>query len=574
MYVGKTIEQRSDVASFIGTLNRALKTSVLYPPESKLPSEFRESCWVSLRKSLADMGLVNLEISRSEISFDGESVYSAQDEEISLASIIHRDGIRSLSFREGIPREEFDSVFAAILAVYARSEEYEDLANLLWEADLDFVDYEAVDNFTVTEMSLTSTIRPDDAGELQYNDIIAREQEDGDFSGLDLSELSSSTLELFSSSSMMMNLQRFKSEENDAIIELIRNDQQVSVEFAAIDLLFDIAHGEREKTEFLKTAETIDSVFNRLLEAEVFPLLVYLLGKLKKASDDVDAAVPHKAQRFLESYHRSGDRIRISHLTKILNRSEDQNLEPLQTYLEELDWSSLAQLVWMLGELKYYPARKAVCSILQEKGRKKPEIIAGAVYDSRWYVVRNAASILGEIATEKCVAPLKRASEHEDERVRWEAAAALGKINSRLADEVLITLLHDESARIRRTAARHIVRRRFEPAYGSILSMVKDKGFKFASPSEQKEFLNALAATGGSRAFSVLKKIAKRWTPFGKEACKSLKELAVHALALIEDDRVDSTLEGWARSSKRNLSEWARSALKRRSRDKLGREDS
>ena len=69
---------------------------------------------------------------------------------------------------------------------------------------------------------------------------------------------------------------------------------------------------------------------------------------------------------------------------------------------------------------------------------------------SLWYVVRNAASLLGETNAEVAVPALGRLLKHEEERVRIAAVVALGQIGGPDAMSRLEKSLHDPSLDVRR----------------------------------------------------------------------------------------------------------------------------
>jgi hypothetical protein len=72
--------------------------------------------------------------------------------------------------------------------------------------------------------------------------------------------------------------------------------------------------------------------------------------------------------------------------------------------------------------------------------------------DARWYVVRNAADLLGELQVAAAEGPLSELFRHDDERVRRAAAAALGKLGTPRASQLLHQALRDASPQVRTQA--------------------------------------------------------------------------------------------------------------------------
>jgi len=100
-------------------------------------------------------------------------------------------------------------------------------------------------------------------------------------------------------------------------------------------------------------------------------------------------------------------------------------------------------------------------------------ILIGALGHSQWYIVRNAACLLGEMEAEKADAALARLLDHPDERVREAATGALAKLDTRTARLALQQLLHDRSPRVRLHAVEAFARNR-EARIAAPLSVALD----------------------------------------------------------------------------------------------------
>jgi hypothetical protein len=80
-------------------------------------------------------------------------------------------------------------------------------------------------------------------------------------------------------------------------------------------------------------------------------------------------------------------------------------------------------------------------------------MLIDALGHPQWYIVRNAASLLGEMREPMADQALARLLEHRDERVREAAAAALSRIDTSTARIALQRMLQDRSPRVRLHAA-------------------------------------------------------------------------------------------------------------------------
>ena len=80
--------------------------------------------------------------------------------------------------------------------------------------------------------------------------------------------------------------------------------------------------------------------------------------------------------------------------------------------------------------------------------------------DARWFVVRNAADLLGEMQVAEAEEPLSLLSKHEDERVRRAATGALMSLGTPRALKAIQQALTDPAPATRMQAAAALVGRK------------------------------------------------------------------------------------------------------------------
>ncbi|MBD3218069.1 MAG: hypothetical protein GF310_07315 [candidate division Zixibacteria bacterium] len=565
---GKTERGTTEsLSEFFNVFSKGIKTSLIYPPDNPIPREFKRSGWNKLKKHLQHFGSIEIDIDSDSFLDRGSIIHNAPSREENLPRILHRDGIRRLLFRDTLEQSEWEQFFDDILTVIRAGDDYEDLVNLFWQRDFANIDYDVVDNFSLAEIEDDYTGRQ--SQEVEYSDVIFSESRVENENALDaLNDQSTNEFDDIpadqDSIAMFKNIQEFSSAERSHLEELMAADADLIIEFEAIDLVFDILLSEDEMTGFDESVETIDSMFDKMLENEQFPLLVYLIKRMKECHSEICKNSQTFASKFKDSLARVGDRIRIAKITNLLNSGENCDLDGIRLYLEELEWESLPSLIWMLGELNYFPARKMVIEALANKGRQRIDIIGNAIYDSRWYVIRNAALILGEIGNPKGLSYLRKAMEHFDERVRWEAVAAIEKLASLSDLEILLPHLRDDSQRIRHKIIEMFSTNCFKPAFDRISIIIKSGSFNDMEYEEQRDFLKALALTGEKDALPILKKMVKKINLFSSESVEKKKEAALHAISLIEIPEAWEFIEYTAKKKKGSLGNLAKLILEKK----------
>ena len=543
------------VAEILAIFTKGIKTSMIYPAQNPIPREFKRSCWEKLQVYLEEHGFLELDIYSDSFRDRQQIIFKGTTREENIAGLMHRDGIRYIKIHDGLQKTEWDNFFDDVLTVLRDDDKYEDLVNLFWQRDFVNIEYEAVDEFALSEIESNYSVS--DNATVEYSEILNIESQDNTISVLesfnpDHQENSRATVVEDNEfiDKIFQNIQKFSQEERDAIEAQVARDEDLIIEFEALGLLFDVLQSEEDIRSFDESLNVLNAMYDKMLAGEQFPLLVQLLHFLKKAYKFFQTNSANRADKIKDSINRCGDKIRISKITNLLNREEEMDLEGVRMYLEELDWDNLPSLIWMLGELEFFPARKMVIRAIVNKGTQRIDLVGNAIFDSRWYVVRNAALILGEIGGRRSLAHLKKALEHFDERVRWEAVVAIEKIGLEEGYNMLLPLLTDESDRVRRKVIQVIGHNRISAAYDDLKNLICGKNFNNLPGEEQKEYICALALCGGETAVEPLTKLALKRHLLFSDRFEVQNEAAVTALGLLDLPVVLEMLEKIAHKKK------------------------
>jgi HEAT repeat protein len=110
-------------------------------------------------------------------------------------------------------------------------------------------------------------------------------------------------------------------------------------------------------------------------------------------------------------------------------------------------------LVALLASAETIRQRRRCFDALLAIGDGVPALIE-ALGHTQWYVVRNAAQLLGELRAREAVAGLGRVLLHTDARVREAVAASLEEIGTAAARTALRAAVDDPAPEVRRIAAR------------------------------------------------------------------------------------------------------------------------
>lgn len=184
--------------------------------------------------------------------------------------------------------------------------------------------------------------------------------------------------------------------------------------------------------------------------------------------------------------------------------------------------------------------RRNILDALVTLGPDAFEMAREMVRDSRWYVVRNGVTILGELGGESAVGYLTGTLAAKDPRVRRETIMALTKIGGQDAETLILGMLDDGAPQVRATACRVLGAMGSQKAVKPLLPLLKDE-----DQHTQVECLQALGNIGDA---SAVRPIVKKATGgFFSRPPREVRITAFRALAGIGTPEALRTLQKGAK---------------------------
>jgi HEAT repeat protein len=121
--------------------------------------------------------------------------------------------------------------------------------------------------------------------------------------------------------------------------------------------------------------------------------------------------------------------------------------------LKRADDMGAAALITLLNSADNLTRRRVFFDAIVDLGKGIP-LLLESLGAWQWYVVRNAALLLGEMKALEAEAILGRTLTHHDERVRIAVTSALSQLDTQSARMLVQTAIRDQSAEVRRRAVR------------------------------------------------------------------------------------------------------------------------
>ena len=181
--------------------------------------------------------------------------------------------------------------------------------------------------------------------------------------------------------------------------------------------------------------------------------------------------------------------------------------------------------------------RKSLAEVLIRQGTSAMSILFEYLSDERWFVVRNAVAILGEIRREESIEPLQTSLGHRDVRVRRETIRALTKIGGNNAIGSLLRTVIGNDVEMSRQALLSLGAMKSEAAVPTLIKVVKGMSNTSGVVEIKKDAIKALGKIGSEEALSALTDILNARTFWRRSVVDDVRATSALAIAGIRSDK-------------------------------------
>jgi hypothetical protein len=433
-------------------------------------------------------------------------VYTSEEARDNLAFRLYADGIRALRLADGISAEELRAL-VEILGSPAGPDDEDDIVTRLWSADLAHVAYR------IAEV-------PPAGGDAAHGLTGARESQEG-------------AIRRFASSLAQappppppapVAHQVFVLEERElaGLQSLLAVDERRTPARDLAGILEAILAAEEQPglAEFLDIVVRLCGdllLTGRVGEATELIALLARLGARTDLREGSAAAIGEARARVVGADVLAG-------LSRLLAAAPGVDRDELRALVTALGPAAVEPFCRILGEVPGKETRRLLIDALVETGRGDPALFLPFLDDSRWYLVRNTIYILRRINDPEAARSVLRCGVHRDPRVRKEALLYFDETGEAGGDQLVLTLLGDETAALRVAAMRSAARRGLAAAAERLFAAAAAPDFAHRELAEREAVWEALGQLAPERALPLLRQqlLRRRW--FG--AARELDETA------------------------------------------------
>lgn len=548
-------EELKSAKDVLAHLTKTAKTLKIYLPNNPIYQKFLQELRDRFDVHLREYETLRLKIKQYALYCKGQVVYENTNRLESLAFKLFVDGIRELTFQEGIDKEEITSLLGIIGREYDPSNPDDDMVTLLWERHFTHISYLVAGDF-IQETGMP--IEPQHP--VAFGEAIKKEA----------SRVRPvwTSAEAVAPSGTQTVLQEFlgpQMADQAAQIFVLSEDEVAAIKqemmleensnplSTLMSILSAILRLEKDETAFSEMVDILDNVLETLMlrgdfwhSKSILELFRELMGPDKNLPES-------QRRRLMQAIDKAGESQRIRELEPVLNQWGAIETDQLFDFWLLLNKNALVPLTELLGRLTQIKMRRVICEALVHLGKDDIEPLVEKLDDPRWFVVRNVIYILGKIGDEKAIGKLQKAVQHKEVKVRSELIHALDGMKHVKAKELLKGFLNDPESALRVLAIRSLANQNYQGALELLGAMIDDPKFNSKDLYEKKEIFDAFGRIGGEKVLSHLRKLLQRggsaW--FKKAVHEELGLCAVHALKRIGTEGAAAVLrEGQKLSSK------------------------
>jgi hypothetical protein len=541
-------------------LARAIKTCRLYHPDNPVVLQVRQQLLEPLMHAIETYGAWSFRITPAEIFLldeavvrpaqqtDGEDAPSGK--ESMLPFLFYRDGIRGLSFLPALPARDLDALFDALLAASSGVDTHDDLVTLMWQANTTHI---LIDSVPIEQTIYLSSRRPTGGGgggAHQGQSYVWSPA--GDEIRADIGQMSGAAAGLHKDTFDDWVMPAESTEVEAAYRKLIP-----AIEFARMRLSTEWV-GERSTDWTLQAPDVLRQVVAMSPGADTVTLLArstanWLVGAIQRSA----WMEAQETLELLREFDPDGS-LTQAELTTGISGLDAQSITERLDESETDDQARFFALTVSLGR----PALDLACSVMAiaTKSRTRaaactmlcylcnddPNLLEPYVLDSRWYVARNAAFVLGQIGTDAVVPLLELASRHPETRVRRQVVSSLGGVSAHLRTPILLAQLDTRDPQLLAAALKMLTREKDRDVAGTILHQIEAPDFESRNEDNQRALFAALGEVADDTVVPALEALLHKGGWFARRTLQRLA--AARTLQRIGTDKALAALEAGLRA--------------------------
>jgi HEAT repeat protein len=416
----------------------------------------------SLEQHFSRFGNLNIRICRNQILCDDEVVYQGSAEPADLVFILHRDGILSFEFQEGLELWELDTLLKILHDHCTLADDAEDdIVTALWKYNLPSILYEAAD----AELGLPDETRLfHQQGETHEGEEEEEEEENSAAAETeaDMTNDDPQAVAAVSPLEHRNELFHLTPDEREQLRKMVFFEEQLDNTDYVVDVLLYILeqHCLPEDVEDLlgTLSQELGHALSKGRFAYLHAAIIKLEHHLRNLHDASHWSAPHM-ERFLRSLSGHSFLDRLPALSSLIDEGPPESMKELKRLLLLLDSSCIAILGPMMQQTQSAALQRVLLATIASMAVRDFSHLERLIYDAEADLAPRLVFILGHLKDEASRQLLSNLLGHQLPAVRRQALKALLARDKDVFEEVF-SLITDPDESIRKIVLQHFGRER------------------------------------------------------------------------------------------------------------------
>lgn len=533
---------------FLTVLSGTLKKLNLYSENHRIYQDALNSLKATLKDFSDRFGHLKIAIHRDRICYDDQVIYQVGSEQIDIAFILFRDGIKWIDFSPGLELWEMNTLLK-VLQKYSRLEEdnEDDIVTALWQYNLPCIQYEAADPALDGEENLDISklkCRPEiEAGEFFESETNKSTGEST--SGTRSQSYSGPEVPVLA---QKKDLWLLTPREREQLRKMIAEEEKLDGTDHVIDvLLYILEKEEQSEADIENLLEILIRELREVLVQGRYAYLLNILTYLKEGLQHINTKGESPGDyrdRFFSGLSSEGFLGALKEIEDHIEYASADEIKILKQALLSLPESSIHVLVPMIADTSSGKTLKLLLELVGILARRDMFVFEQVTRSSTPEILVQLVVVLRALKEEKAAKILRSLVKHESAMVREEALKAI-----LVDEEILLTelfdLLEDPDENIRQLLFYSLGQKRDEKVEGMLLEYFKNRDPKMMDKEFYFAILRVLGRCGSDRSIHFLIKQLYLWPSLGvlRPIKNKHQQAVLNALRELDSEKANNLIQ-------------------------------
>jgi hypothetical protein len=505
------LQDATPVVHLMQAMVKGLRAVQLYLPNNPVYQRAIENVKRAFDPIWEEFVELDLLVAETDVKLGDETVLAQPTKSESIAWVLYKDGVRSLSFAPGIEEDEVIRFLNVIhKARTLQAESADDLLTLLWDEDFQFIKYHAVE-LAMDEVPTITSDTPTSEDKWGYGSAPAKTEEEVKQAVAEEAASSQETAE-GEPPPGIVRVEDFDSTLyflDDKEINYLRHeiDREYSHDLRenTLSMLFDLLELQTYSTVRAELISILENFIPYLLAVGDFKSVAYVLREIRTVMQRAREVLPEHRDTLQNVPARLSEPDALGQLLQSLDEATvHPSEEELGELFRELRPDALEAVMAWLPKLTNERVRSLLDAAALRLAQAHPEVMTNALKNPDEVVLLEAIRLAKQAKLAPTVPPLGAIMMKGSAQVKRAAVDALAAIGSAGAMQQLERAIEDQDRDVRVAAVRVMASQGYRGAFPAVEAAISGKSLKEADLTERTVFFEAYGALAGAAGLATL----------------------------------------------------------------------